>query len=492
MLTLWESTQLLVRKSRVAFGIWVLGQFMMIGSNSLLWRFLWPTDLWLFTLIGVIVWIVAIVAGLWLGTWVLRYLPIYQQQQKTASAQWLIYFSLSVSVLSSILGALSIYIGAPFIEQVVWWWERLITALQLMSLMVPVKVLSTLFRSYFLAHKNIILYHGIPQLIEPMLLVVAIGATRYMNRNFLWFVGVYTIWMVLLTLVEYLIVHYKYTPWSTKQYTFHTASWLYFSVPLLFAWITYFLLNWADNIVIGSFIWAEAVWIYTAGFVLAHLLMLWKAAIQSLFLPLIAEFYAHKHTNHIEQLFKIVSWRIFLSMVPFAVILWLFSVEWLWFFYGEEFQAWNIVLILLLLWVMVNFTSWLTSSLLKVYKKTWTLSLIIAWAAVCNIIVNISLVGWYGIEWVAAGTLFWFIVLNILFLWFSRHYHKWLFNRPVIGFSLWVVVSIAVFMYFFTKIIPLHFIVESIIILLSYSLVFWWGSRSIPRLKKNLSGRYTL
>lgn len=477
---------ILAKKSRIAFGVALMWQVMMLWSKSLLWRVLWPTDFGIFTLVGVITGLVATLAWLGLGTLVLRYLPVYKEQHNIGSLKWLTYFSVFLSLITSLVGAWGIYIFAPDIAQLIGWWVQLTYALQIAAVLVPAKVVSNLCRSYFLAHQNVILYHGSPQVLEPLLMMWAIVLARYMQRNVLLFIGVYTGAMVLLMVIEYMILHWRYIPKITVPYKLHSSRWLHFSLPLLVAWITYYLLNWADNIILWAFVWPEAVGIYAAGFVISHVLMLGKSSIQALFLPTIAEFYAHKEIENIKKLFNTLTWRIFACMLPLAVVLILFSKQWLILFYGEVYAAWSIVLILLIAWVMVNFTSWLTSWLLKLYKKTGTLSLIIFTATGVNIVANIRWVIWYGIEWVAVWTLLGFTTLNLLLLWSSRRYHQWSLNWYIIWVSILLITIVSAIVYGLTFIWSMHIIMQAVLIVWWY-IAWWWVIYHTPSWKQKFT-----
>lgn len=467
-----ETRSIFLKKSSIAICIWVVWQFLILWSNSLLWRFLWPTDLGVFSLINVLVWSIVLIAWLWLSSWIVRYMPLYQEKKNNALAHWYIIFASVMSIIASVIGALVLYFFSWSIAQFFWWWAIITYGIQIAAFLIPIRVLSNLFKHYFLSQKNIVLYYGNTQILEPIVLAIIIAVGWFFWIDFLWFFALYIWWLLLILLFEYWYIRYKYIPVLHKNYTFHITDWLHFSIPLVFWWVTYFFLNRADTVIVGRFLWTSAVWVYTAAFVIAHLLMVGKSALQVLFLPTIAQLHAQKNTNQIQQLFTTVSGWIFLIMFPLWVIFSVYSKDWIQLFYWEQFIVWSWVLQILILWVLLNFTSWLTAALLKLHKKTITLSMIILIATICNVLLNLIFVDIYGMLWVAFWTMLWFIVCNIMLLWHSRAWHNWKFHRRVIIMSIGVSLWVYIWVYLIHLIRPIHFLVQVSIFIILYWLFF--------------------
>ena len=133
-------------------------------------------------------------------------------------------------------------------------------------------------------------------------------------------------------------------------------------------------------------------------------------------MPLISENYAKNNKEQISFLFKkSASWIFGLSFPLFLIII-MFSKQILTLFYGVEYAAGYIPLVIVATGFIINIATGLNIQILTLHKKTRFIFYVNVVIAFSNIILNILLIPVWGIVGAAVSSAFAMAIQNIIFL----------------------------------------------------------------------------
>jgi len=204
--------------------------------------------------------------------------------------------------------------------------------------------------------------------------------------------------------------------WITSQTKISTPSFLMvkdylpFSLPILPTAICYWLINLGDRYVIGFFMSANAVGIYSASYGLGGLLVFFYYPLSTVLLPALTHSYEDNKIHEVKTTLK-YSLKFFLMFaIPSFFGLSILSKSILTTLTTSEFVGGSmIVSIIALATVLFNCSS-INTNVLNLFKETKKVGLIYGASASINIIMNIILVPIIGIVGAAIATLITFMV----------------------------------------------------------------------------------
>lgn len=189
-------------------------------------------------------------------------------------------------------------------------------------------------------------------------------------------------------------------------------------LPLFFTGFTYLFMQYTDKILLGIYMTATDVGIFTAAVSIASLTLFILPSFEYIFLPTVAEFYGKKEFDNISKLFKAVSKWVFLLILPVVIYLIFYSQDVILLIYGSNYQSGTLSLIILSLGIAMNGLTGMTGNVLVGIRKTnYNLFSEIS-GAVSNVLLNILLIPIFGIVGAAIGTSISITVKNIVSLLF--------------------------------------------------------------------------
>jgi O-antigen/teichoic acid export membrane protein len=221
-----------------------------------------------------------------------------------------------------------------------------------------------------------------------------------------------------------------------------------FSLPLLGQGIAALILIETDIFMIGYFINAENVGLYSIARILSINLRFIFGAFGFLFIPIITKLFAENNFDDIKRIYKILTKWCFLITVPIFIIIFIYPEQIIELLFGNKYIEGKFVLQILSFGLMTHVFFGHNSNILVVYGKTellMTLSLIVA---LINIILNASLIPIFGISGAAIATTLSFIIINLIIS--SYIYYKFkisAFSKNYTKSVLLVIPSIIVIYY---------------------------------------------
>jgi O-antigen/teichoic acid export membrane protein len=267
------------------------------------------------------------------------------------------------------------------------------------------------------------------------------------------------------------VFYYSKKFFSWKKGSF-ISEFVFFSIPLSLVSIFLALIGYMDTIFLGALTDISEVAFYNVALPTAHLLFIFSTSLLALFLPLVTEKYA-KNQNLKGDYMSVTKW-IFMSTLPFSLIMILFSDNILWILFGQKYLSASITLSILAFSFFINSLAQPSKHILIMLKKSKLILVLVCVAFSLNILLNIILIpffdknyahGMYGAALSTMISLFFLALSNLIFAY--KNTKIFLFNKTHIKISLAAFMSTLI-VYFIQKM----FIVQSIWHLISFLIIY--------------------
>ena len=197
---------------------------------------------------------------------------------------------------------------------------------------------------------------------------------------------------------------------------------LAFSLPLIPFTLSYWMINIGDRYVIGYFLGASEVGIYSASYALGSVVGFFFGPIVIVLLPAITNLYENNKIQELKNHLK-YSFKFFMMFaIPSLFGLSILSKSLLRTLTTSEFISGYMIVPIVALGVILFNSSNLFSDVLMLFKRTKVLSVIFGFSATINMVMNLILVPMIGISGAAVATLITFAIHSLIlgFISFKR------------------------------------------------------------------------
>ena len=178
---------------------------------------------------------------------------------------------------------------------------------------------------------------------------------------------------------------------------------LSFSIPLSLAGIFQFMLDWTDTLMLGYFDTTQHVGIYAVALKLSLIGGFVLHSFNYIFAPIISEAYEKKDTTQLRDLFKLVTRWIFVLTLP-VTLLFVIYPEVLMGFFGREFKAGSLCLIILAIGQFVNYLTGAAGYMVMMTGRAKLTMINTVGMAGLNVVLNLFMIPKYGIVGAAIAT----------------------------------------------------------------------------------------
>lgn len=179
-----------------------------------------------------------------------------------------------------------------------------------------------------------------------------------------------------------------------------------YSNSMIIAGVAGTLLVASDKVIIQYFAAAENVAIYTVAFSTALLLTLFVSPIQRVISPIIANKWHIKKVNIIENIMSSLLNNYLLFVLPLVLSFFIFADNFILAVYGSKFIESSLILRILAFGALIITINSFIGIILKSTGKPKVYSKIVVITGICNVILSILLINFWGIIGVAIATLF--------------------------------------------------------------------------------------
>jgi O-antigen/teichoic acid export membrane protein len=222
---------------------------------------------------------------------------------------------------------------------------------------------------------------------------------------------------------------------------------LLFSLPLLISSILVFVLNWTDTLMLGYYKSADVVGLYNAASPLAKLIPIVLSSAGFIYMPVASSLYAKGKIKEMGRTYQMLTKWIFLLTLPIFSIMFLFPEATIYFLFGAQYLPASQTLRILSLGFIFHTFLGLNGLSLVVIKESTSLLFASTVSATANVVLNILLIPFYGIEGAAIASAASYFMGNILItlqLYKKTRIHpfSWNYVKPlVISFILLILVQ---------------------------------------------------
>lgn len=183
-----------------------------------------------------------------------------------------------------------------------------------------------------------------------------------------------------------------------------------FTLPIILTGLCYWLINLGDRYVIGYFMGASPVGIYSACYSLGAVLLFFYAPLTGTLLPAIVKSYENNKIQEVKTYLKYSLKFLLMFAIPSVFGISILSKSLLVTLTTPEFTEAYLVVSIVALATLLYCCSFVNTSVLQLFKETKKLGIIFGASASINLIINIVLVPRIGILGAAIATLVTFMI----------------------------------------------------------------------------------
>lgn len=362
------------------------------------------------------------VAGLHYG--ILRYVSMYTSDEKKEEIRGIIVSALKCVLLISIFVGLLLFMGADLIAREIFSKIELARIIRWLSLSIPflavieISVFSTqaVQTLKYKVYVKDVFQHFFNLGIVIVFFMVGL---KVMGAVYAYIFS--AIVSCLLGLYYLRKLFPDITNWKMKGASEFTSL-LRFSIPVLGMRLLGFGMMWTDILMLGYFVAARDVGIYSAAARTAILIHIILFSFSAIFMPMISDLYHRGEIDKLMGLFKTVTRWIFTLSFPMFLVMAILSKHIMTLF-GSEFMVGFPCFLILALVQIINSSAGPVGNVLVMSGKQDIVFFNTALSCTLNIILNYVLIARYGIVGAAIATGFSIIVINGIFLIEVYHYY---------------------------------------------------------------------
>lgn len=404
----------------IIFFAGVIGIFLGIINQFLLGRTLGPENFGLFNLGLIVIVILLPFATLGLSSAIRQFIPHYIGINRNDKVKGGIYFLLIFSLITGILFSVLLFFFSPIIAVNIFHNENLVNVIKLLCIAFPFYIffyVGTNISQAFKISKYKLYLNTLVLKITSIVIFIMFLIFGYKLIGAI--IG-YIAGMALVAIAYVYLIFKKFIPSLHCDKREKHVKMELFSIgwPLFFAGFSYLFIEYTDKIMLGIYMNASDVGIYSAAFSIASLALFILPSFEYIFLPTIAEFYGKKDFTSIKEMFRSISKWVFLLTFPIILYVALFSKNTIFFIYGSEYISGSTVLIILLFGIAMNGLTGMTGHVLVGIRKTKLNLIAEILGAATNVTLNIIFIPKFGILGAAIGTSISIAVRNLASLGF--------------------------------------------------------------------------
>jgi len=422
--------------------------------------------------------IVQLIGKLELQEGVLKFVSAFRSAKEELNSQKTMFLALKIVGICSILLCIILLFLAKPLAIGIFKEPLLKNVLIIFMFSVPFFNLTTIVLSYFQAHlrmKYVILIRAIFQPLINILiffLFLALG-DKLQGAAFSYLFSL----VLALMLTAYILKNKFRLTRIEKNFSSHDYKFVWFCLPILFASILNFAMQWIDTLMLGYFRNASEVGVYGVALRIAALGPIFLAAFATVFAPMISGLHSDKRINELELLFKFITKWILTLSLPFLLLLLFFSHDLLTLF-GNEFLLGKDALVILIIGQIINVITGPVYYMLIMSGRSRVALFNSLVFCFIGIILNLTLIPKYGILGAAIANAVSVALSNLIMLvqvygFLKIHPYEWKFIKPISAalVSIYILFVINKISLKFSVSIPALFI--SILFIIFYASFLW-------------------
>ena len=319
---------------------------------------------------------------------------------------------LKALVFSSLIGV-SVYLLRDLIAIKIFGKEQLIPYLKWISFAIPLWVSTLLCASFFRAIRKNKTYAFLNNAGRFLVtLILAVGLYYFISKDELITIQAHFYALVCLGIGSFIAVLFYLKPIRIKS-DYNSWKFLRESFPMMLSSAILVVLGWIDTFILGIFESDDVVGIYSVSLKIATLTSFGLQAINSILAPKISAAYKQEDMITFKKLIRFstrLNFLITLLLISVIIIFHCYILE----FFGEEFLAGSIILLILSIGQVVNSLSGSVGVILQMTGHQTKFRNFVLIALITNIILNLIFTPIYGAIAIAVSTVISMALWNLL------------------------------------------------------------------------------
>ncbi|MBU4288004.1 MAG: flippase [Proteobacteria bacterium] len=356
-----------------------------------------------------------------------KFVAQYKAQKKNALAKDFIAFGLEVSLISSLVLTLAIFLSAGFASNIIFHKTSLAPVLRIMVLALPVSSLMVILLSALQGVKLLKYKILVQQILMPSFRFISVCAAFLLGFKL---IGVAWAWLITAIFgfsAAFIFYSKRMGFFFRRPLSVDRKKIIKFSLPLFLSQLFYQNINILGILIIGAFLPASQLGIYGVAMRVIPFLLIPMVSYNAIFSPIISELYTKGRMEELEHIYKTgTKWVTTLSLPLFSLML-LFSKEIVSIF-GQGFTESASIIVILLIGQIVNVGTGSTGFMLSMTGKPFYNLFNSGILCALNIILTLLLISRFGIvgaAWANSISIILVQLLQIVEVWYLYKIHPY-------------------------------------------------------------------
>ncbi|RJQ18384.1 MAG: flippase [Nitrospiraceae bacterium] len=367
-----------------------------------------------FSLANIIVWVAQIFSSAGMSEGVLRFVAFYKGRDDMPRMKGSLIFGSRVSLVLSLFFMVGLYCTADLMADRLFHDPDVAFSVKVLIISLPFLTLGELWLRAIQSLQAVKYQVYIQKFYQPIIKIAVL--------TILFFAGLKLVGLLIASVVSVFFGFVLALLYLTRLYPFHRGvpkpvyekrEMIHFSLPLSMTQLLGVMTFYIDSLMLGYFKTTTEVGVYTVVTRLAILIILPLTAVNTIFAPMISEFYSKQQMNRLAALFKTATKWIFVLSFPVFLVLVLFA-EPIMGIFGTGFVIGSIALIILACGELVNAGVGSVGYMLMMTGRAKIVMLNSIVFCILNIVLNYLLIPPHGIIGAAIATGTSLAIVNIM------------------------------------------------------------------------------
>ena len=403
-------------------GIYIIGA--LIGTilgfvgRIIVVRYISQSEYGLYSLALVLMNIFVIMSTMGLREGSTRYIAYFRGEKEEGKIRDVVSSSIKIALIASIVFSSLLFLASNIISTNIFSSPELSIPLKILSIAIPFAVLMDILTSIFRGFDRAGPKVYFQDITRTTFFILLLGGVILFKLSFIGVIYSYLASIVIsfICFVAYTIKKFPLPIFSVKE-RFHSShirkKLLLFSLPLLAVSTLHLIINWSDTLMLGYFKTPEVVGLYNGALPIAQLIPIILISASFIYIPIASGLYSKKLITEIGRIYQVLTKWIFSLTLPICLISIVFPETVLNFLFGVDYIQAAPVLRILSFGVMFNVFLGLNSHSLVVMEKTKVIMFASLIGAISNVILNVTLIPYFGIIGAALASLVAICMTNI-------------------------------------------------------------------------------
>lgn len=440
-------------------------------------RFYSPTEFGVYALAITVFFFLVQISSLGLGDGCSRNIAFYRGKRDYDKVKKIITSSFEIVIISGVAANILLFLSADWISYTVFNNEALVAPLRILSFAVPFWILITMiisvFRGFDQTKENVYFSH----LLTEGGKILFVTPVVILAFSFVYIFYAFVANVIMVFTVAFFYFKRK-IPRELKEKTLNGSKpsagsvkkdLLFFSLPLVFSGMAWFLLQGTDKFMIGYFMQEHNVGLYNAACTISGYLNVFLVSFMFIYQPVGTRLFGASKNLEVKKLYQMITKWIFLLASPFIMFVILAPELTMSILFGNKYLPGIFPLTILFLTYGIRICLGPAGGSVIMLGKTKQLMCIVAFMAVTNIVLNWFLIPLYGINGAAVATgvsigLLSFLEIGYLYRIAKIHPMKMTYAKMI---SIFLSLMIAVYIVF--QYLPITFSSSTKVLVIVYS-----------------------